>query len=69
MSYPQLSSGAMRPKAASLAIRFQKQGLPADFDTVRDAVDQATGGELDTTQLDILASMVTRRLEEPKAGA
>ena len=37
-----------------------------DPDRMRDELDLISGGELDTTQLDILCDMVKRRLE-PRA--
>lgn len=54
--------GPYRAKADSLARRWASEGYHENYDALRDATDLATGGELDCTQLDILASMVLRRL-------
>lgn len=57
-------NGKFRMKAASLAIRFRKQSVVADYENVRDLTDLATGGEMDCVELDILSSMVLRRLKD-----
>lgn len=51
----------LAPLADTIAQKVQP-GTP--WGDIRDECDQATGGDLDTTQLDILTDMVENRLAE-----
>ena len=63
---------ALAPKADVFAASIAKYTLKNDlgypaFDTIRDACDARTGGELDCFQLDILADMTDARLRKELA--
>lgn len=49
--------------AFELASKAEKSGMTTD-DNVRDWLDIETGGELDTTQMDVLEDMFCKRLTQ-----
>jgi hypothetical protein len=51
----------LKEKADAIAKRFK---APASWEDIREVCDQATDGELDAMQLDLLTDMVETRLKK-----